>query len=100
MSDQKKGLDPGSVITAESKLREAIADFVTFEDETSLIWPWTIPAEDILQNEETLQKIAAIIHLDEAGCCDTDELHDVIDRIVGINPVLSQEIGGSRHAGN
>lgn len=89
MSDQKKGLGAESGITAESKLREAIAGFVTFEDETSLIWPWAIPAEDILQNEETLQKIAAIIHLDEAGCCDTDELHDVIDRIVGINPVLS-----------
>lgn len=89
MSDHKKGLGTGSVITAKSKLREAIADFVTFEDETSLIWPWAIPAEDILQNEETLQKIAAIIHLDETGCCDTDELHDVIDRIFGISPVLS-----------
>ena len=30
----------------ESKRLEAIADFVTFEDETSLIWPWAIPAEE------------------------------------------------------
>ncbi len=75
-------------ITDESKRLEAIIDFVTFEDETSLIWPWAIPAEDILQNQETLLKIAAAIHFDETGSCDTDELYDAIDQIVGINPVL------------
>ena len=75
-------------IPDESKRLEAIVDFVTFEDETSLIWPWAIPAEDILQNQETLLKIAAAIHFDDTGSCDTDELYDAIDRIVGINPVL------------
>lgn len=88
MSDWKKDPSTGSVVTAESKLREAIVDFVTFEDETSLIWPWAIPAEDILQNEETLLKIEAAMRLDETGYCDTDNLYDAIDRIVGINPVL------------
>lgn len=75
-------------IADESKRIEAIVDFVTFEDETSLIWPWAIPAEELLQNQETLLKIASAIQLDETGRCDTDELYDAIDQIVGINPVL------------
>lgn len=88
MSNQKKELTAQDKVSDETKRLEAIVDFVNFEDETSLIWPWAVPAEELLQDKEVLLKIAEAVYFDETGCCDTDELHDAIDRIVGINPVL------------
>ena len=45
-------------------------------------------AEEILQNEEILQKIAVTVRSDISGKCDTDELYDTISEIVGVNPTL------------
>ena len=70
--------------------REAIADFLQFEESTSAIWPWALPADEILQNEELLRKVEKAVSFDSQGSCDTDALYDALDRIVGINPALNE----------
>lgn len=72
----------------EKKLAEVV-NFLKFENETSLTWPWVIPVGTLIQSEELLLSIALVIHVDETGSCDTEELYDAIDRIVGINPMIS-----------
>ena len=88
MNAQKRKLATQGKIADESKRIKAIIDFINFEDETSLIWPWAVPAEDLLQNKATLLNIAEAVYFDESGCCDTDELYDAIGQMVGINPAL------------
>ena len=70
---------------------ERISDFVRFEAETSIIWPWAIPAEELLQNEEKLRTVAAFIHFDANGAYDTDEMYEALDSAFGVNPVLMEK---------
>ena len=86
MTEKKSKHDVDSRV--EEKARQAIIDFINFEDETSQIWPWAISAEDLVLSEVTLQKIAKALHPDEAGDYDTDELYDAISHIAGVNPKL------------
>ena len=88
MSDSKNERNVGSGTTGQENIRQAILDFITFEDEPSQVWPWAMTAEEILQNEEILQKIAVTVRSDISGKCDTDELYDTISEIVGVNPTL------------
>ena len=74
----------------EDVARKAIIDFVIFESATSVIWPWALPADEILQNEELLRKVEKAVSFDSQGSCDTDALYDALDRIVGINPALNE----------
>lgn len=67
---------------------KAVIDFVTFEAETSLVWPWAVPAEEIVNDRETLLAIAAAAPFDGTDGFDTDGLYDAVDRIVGRNPAL------------
>lgn len=73
-----------------NKRLENIVDYVNFEAETSIIWPWAIPAEELLQRREELLAVAETIHLDADGCCDTDEMYEALERIFGANPVLME----------
>jgi len=84
---QKEGKNMGG-IPERPKLRQDITDFIQFEDETSLTWPWAISAEKLLQNEEMLQKIVDAVRFDENGCYDADDLYDAIGKIAGANPTL------------
>lgn len=70
--------------------REAIVDFLRFEESTSTIWPWALPADEILQNEELLRKVEKAVSFDSQGSCDTDELYDALDRVIGVNPELKE----------
>lgn len=88
MTDKKNGRDVGSEATVQENVRQAVIDFINFEDETSQIWPWAMTAEELLQNEEALQKIVKAVEHDGTGECDTDELYDAISRIAGVNPIL------------
>lgn len=44
MSDSKNERNVGSGTTGQENIRQAILDFITFEDETSQVWPWAMTA--------------------------------------------------------
>lgn len=69
--------------------RQAIIDFVRFEEETSLIWPWAASPDEIMQNDDTLLQVEKDIHFFAEDDYDADELYDALNRIVGINPALN-----------
>lgn len=74
---------------ADGELQNEIIDFIRFEEETSLIWPWCISADEIIQNEEILQKIAQELQLNGGtGDYDVEKLYEVINQVAGINPAL------------
>ncbi len=73
---------------SQEKVRQAIIDFVNFEDETSQIWSWAISAEELLLSEDTLQSIAKTVRPDKSGEYNTDDLYDAISQIIGVNPTL------------
>lgn len=75
-------------ILEPDKKRQAIIDFINFENETAVIWPWAVPADEIIQNSETLRKVEKAVAFDRENNFDTDELYNALDRIVGVNPVL------------
>lgn len=79
----------------EDVARKAIIDFVIFESATSVIWPWAVPAEEIIQSEKTLREVEKAADFDQEGNFDTDVLYAALDRIVGVNPVLRKEPGPS-----
>ncbi len=80
-----------------TELRQAILDFIRFEEETSRIWPWAISAEAIIQSDEMLKEIECAIHSERGEDFNTDDLYDAIDRVAGVNPEL--ETGPSFGAG-
>ncbi len=83
----KNSINPDSM-PGENKRRKSIIDFIQFEDSTSVIWPWAVSAEALLQNEALLLEVEKAVCFDESGNCDTDELYAAIDRIAGINPAI------------
>lgn len=86
MTEKKNKRNVDSRIALQEKARQAIIDFINFEDETSQIWPWAISAEELVLSEVTLQKIAKALQPDETGDYDTDEVYDAISHIAGVNP--------------
>lgn len=73
--------------------RQAIIDFIKFEEETSVIWPWAVPAEGIIQSEEMLLAVEKLVNFDDAHNYDTDELYAAVVQIAGVNPALETEQG-------
>lgn len=71
-----------------TELRQAILDFIRFEEETSRIWPWAISAETIIQSDEMLKEIECTIRSECEESFDADNLYDAIDRVAGVNPEL------------
>ncbi len=71
-----------------TELRQAILDFIRFEEETSRIWPWAISAETIIQSDEMLKEIEWVIRSERGETYDTDSMYDAIDRVAGVNPEL------------
>lgn len=68
--------------------RQFILEFIEFEASTAEIWPWALSMGEMIQNEELLQKVEKAVQFDAAGSCDTDELYEALDKIVGVNPEL------------
>ena len=76
--------------------RRVILDFIKFEAETAVVWPWAMPAEKMLQDEAFLSTLEEAVTFDESGSCDTEGLYGVIDRLSGVNPVLWDNPEGKR----
>ncbi len=67
----------------KNSIKVSIMNFVNFENETSIIYPWAISAEDIITK-----------HIDEIekecnGNNDTDIIYEAIDKICGTNPKIN-----------
>lgn len=75
-------------VPEKSVRRQAICDFICFEDETSVIWPWALSADELLQNENILNEIEQAVCFNQADEYDTDELYEAINRIAGVHPTL------------
>ena len=54
--------------------RGVILDFIKFEAETAVVWPWAMPAEKMLQDEAFLSTLEEAVTFDESGSCDTEGL--------------------------
>jgi len=86
--------DPAADIeTPPSPQRKEILDFVTFEDSTSVIWPWAVPAEEICRDQERLAVVEGMLVCDPKDGYDVDQLHNALDQVFGINPVLTEQQG-------
>lgn len=68
-----------------------IVDYIQFEQETSEVWAWAIPGDEILANKDALQGIAN--RLAAAGAWDTERIYQELNKIFGINPALSPDQG-------
>ncbi len=72
-------------------IAEQIKDYITFEDETSVIYPWAVKADDI--TDDQINKASSMLQSSEYGYneyadIDSDDLHEVLDKVIGSNPVL------------
>lgn len=68
--------------------RRVILDFIKFEAETAVVWPWAMPAEKMLQDEAFLSTLEEAVTFDESGSCDTEALYEAIDKLAGVNPAF------------
>lgn len=69
--------------------RQAIIDFIKFEEETSVIWPWAASAGEMIQSD--LRAVERAVQFDLQDNFDTDELYAALDRAFGVNPALSEQ---------
>lgn len=67
------------------KLTEEVKAYVTFESETSQVYPFGVPAEDILSNkDDILDNIVKDLY-EEHLEPDTDRIHEVIQNHAGVS---------------
>ena len=70
-------------------ITKQIKDFITFEDETSIIYPWATKADNVTDNQmNTASSKLQLIGYDENADVDTEDIYDVLDEVLGVNPVL------------
>lgn len=65
-----------------------IVDYICFEQETSVIWPWAITGDAMLACAQDLHEIAS--RLAAIGNWDTESIYDCLTKTFGNNPVLEQ----------
>ncbi len=70
-------------------ITEQIKNFITFEDETSIIYPWATKADNITENQinKASEKLQSIEY-DESTNIDTEDIYNVLDEVLGINSAL------------
>lgn len=66
-----------------SKRREAILNFIKFEDSTSQIWPWKLSANELRHSDALLYEIERLAPFDANDNVETDDLYDAIDKVAG-----------------
>ena len=71
--------------------RRDVLDFIMFEDSTSLIWPWAVPAEIICRDEEKLKAVEAMLDYDPEVGCDTEQIYAALNKVFGCNPALTEQ---------
>ena len=59
---------------------EALKEYIAFEYETSLTYPWALQPEDIYKRVEEIEVVA--------GSAMSDWIHVAVDQVCGVNPVL------------
>lgn len=69
----------------EVSVRQAIQDFMDFEKETSIIYPFAVVFHEL--SEDSLRAIEEKCN----GNTDTDTLYDAIEEVVGANPKLKDK---------
>lgn len=62
-------------------LENEVYDFVKFEAETSLVYPWKTP---LLQIIDLVPEIANRIRKNAPDGYDTDDIYDAVDEVCGI----------------
>lgn len=72
---------------------QAVRDYLCFERDTTLIWPWFLSAEELLGDERKLREIGAALHPDPEHGYDTDEIYHALTEAFGLNPALEQGQG-------
>lgn len=75
--------------------RRELLDFVAFEESTSAIWPWAVPAEAIRGDDGKLSAVEAMLAYDPRNGYDTDQMYGALDKVFGINPDLRKSISGT-----
>lgn len=78
------------VLVPPKEAVQAIRDHLCFERDTAHIWPWRLPANAMLGDENRLQEIGAALHYDPEGGYDMEELHQALNETFGVNPALEQ----------
>ncbi len=70
-------------------IKEQIKDFITFEDETSIIYPWATKADNITESQinKASEKLQSIGY-DENTNVDTEDIYDALYEVLGVNPAL------------
>ena len=68
-------------------LTKEVRDFLAFEHETSVIYPFAIAFEDV--TEEMVAKISKLCN----GCDDTETIYNACEQCLGINPLVNTEVG-------
>lgn len=71
----------------ENTLKSDIISFVEFERDTSVFYPWAMPAEEITENhlDTICQKVE---ELSVDGTWDSDLIRDAVEAVCGTNPEL------------
>ncbi len=70
-------------------ITEQIKDFITFEDETSIIYPWATKADNVTDSQiNTASSKLQSIGYDDNTSIDTEDIYNVLDEILGVNPAL------------
>ena len=68
---------------------EQIKEFITFEDETSIIYPWATKADNVTDSQmNTASSKLQLIGYDDNTNIDTEDIYDVLDEVLGVNPAL------------
>lgn len=65
----------------DNYFEKALKDFISFEFETSKIYPWAISPDNIMNHINEIYKECG-------GNEDTDDLYFAIDKVCGVNPAL------------
>ena len=70
-------------------ITEQIKDFITFEDETSIIYPWAIEADNVRDSQINIasSKLQSIGYGENTNI-DTEDIYNVLDEVLGVNPAL------------
>lgn len=71
------------------KIKEQVKDFIAFEDETSIIYPWAIKADNITDTQlnNASSKLCSYGYNENMDIAAND-IYEALNTILGINPVL------------
>ena len=71
------------------KIKEQVKNFIAFEDETSIIYPWAIKADNITDTQlnNVSSKLCSYGYNENMDIA-ADDIYEALNTILGINPAL------------